>query len=145
MTNVPETAVQMTPETLAAHLAEAGAILTLSDARRILVGYLVWLGGNRLFCFAANGDDPKEDGHLLAFDRASVETPSQITFWTKKRIVARLTSITECGLPDEDDFQAGWRVWQQRRPMCERLIGASLNHHCRSLNGMLNGFGLLSR
>jgi hypothetical protein len=131
MTNAPETAVRITPEALAARMAEDGAILHLNDARtdRVLVGYLVWLGRDRVFCFAANGDDPKEDGYLLAFDHATVEEPSQITFWTKKRVVARLTTIADSGLPDADDFRAGWRVWQQRLPTCDRLLGASFTHH----------------
>jgi hypothetical protein len=119
------------PELVASYLMHDGAILSLGDdqAQRFLVGFLVWLGRNRVFWFAANGDDPKMDGHILTFDEARVEKPSEITFRAKDGVVARLTAIDSSGLADADDLRAAWQVWQQRRPACERLIGASLTHH----------------
>jgi hypothetical protein len=124
------------PEVIASEILRHGAIITLQNngAQRSLVGFLLWVGPNRLFWFAANGDDPKEDGHLLTFDAARVDKPSEITFLTKERVVARLTSIDDSGLPDAGDFRAAWHVWQQRRPRCERLIGASLTY-CLTSSG----------
>lgn len=117
------------PEVVASSLLRDGAIITLNGAQRALVGYLVWLRPGQLFWFAANGNDPTEDGHLLSFDTVKADKPSEILLMKKKRVVATLTSIEQAGLPDADDFRAAWRVWQQRRPACERLIGASLALH----------------
>ena len=128
MTNASDAAIRTTPEAVATQLAQEGAILTLKG-ETFLVGHLVWLRSDRIFCFAANGNEPKRDGHLLMFDVVRIENPAEITFWRKHRVVARLTSIADQELADADDLRAAWRVWQQRRPLCERLIGASLAHH----------------
>jgi hypothetical protein len=120
-------------EVVAAQLVQEGAILTLEESGTpFLVGHLVWLGRGRLFWFTANGDDPEKDGQLLLFETAKAEGLLEITFWTKKRLVARLTSLDSPAVreaTDVEDQRAAWRVWQQRRPACERLIGASLTHH----------------
>ena|SRR5688572_12042870 len=134
MSNTPVAGTQNTPETVATQLARDGAILNLNaKGQRFLVGYLVWLGPRRIFCFAANGNDPKEDGHLLAFDAAQIERPPAITFFRKGREVARLAAINDSGVDDAEDLRAAWGVWQQRRPACERLIGASLMYYVTNI------------
>jgi hypothetical protein len=117
----------MDPQGVAAQLAQEGAILSW-NGRTLLVGHLIWLRDDRIFCFAANGTDPKRDGHLLMFDVATGEQ-SEVSFWRRHRVVARLTSLAAGQTEELDDFRAAWRVWQQRRPLCERLIGASLSYH----------------
>jgi hypothetical protein len=134
MTNAPDTAVRTTPEAVATQLAQEGAILTW-QGDTFLVGHLIWLRSDRVFCFAANGNDAKRDGHIIMFDVARLEKPSEITFYRKTRVVARLAGINVCGRVDAYDFRAAWKVWQQRRPLCERLIGASLSHHLMNLVG----------
>jgi hypothetical protein len=119
------------PEEAASYLLNRGAIIKLGDdgAERQLLGCLFLIGGNRLFWFAANGDDPKADGHLLVFDSAQMEKDSQLLFIRRGTVVARVTTIENSGVSEVDDFRAAWRIWQQRRPACKRLIGASLTFH----------------
>ena len=118
-------------EELASQLLNRGAVMALGDdeSEKHLLGCLLPVGGNRLFWFAANGDDPRADGHLLHFDAARVEQGSQLCMLRKGAIIARVTSIEDSGVTEVEDFRAAWRVWQQRRPACERLIGASLTYH----------------
>jgi hypothetical protein len=132
MSDMPAAATLSTPETVATQLAGKGAILTL-NGQTFLVGHLVWMRMDRIFVFAANGNDLKRDGHLVMFDVAKMEKPFEVTFWRKSRPVARLRSLDASGRADAPDFLAAWRVWQQRRPLCQQLIGASLNYHAAAV------------
>ena len=124
---------ELNPEELAAELVDSGAVLSTSDdeSDKHLLGSLFILGCNELFWFAANGDDPRADGHLLIFDSWRIEHGCQLWFEADGRVVARVTSIEDSAVNDVEDFRAAWDVWQQRRPACERLIGASLTYHLR--------------
>lgn len=99
-------------------LVAAGAVITVRNSPCVdyLVGELWWPEGEqRLLLFAANGDR-REDAHSIRFDRAAHEE-SGVTFFRGDKLVASLVPIDDADVPDREDYQVGWQIWQHVAPM----------------------------
>lgn len=110
------------PETVTAELARAGAVMTIwhSPAQHYLVGDFAWLSPNRIFWFAANGNNA-DDGHVLEFDRVTRDFDG-LNFYADGNLVGLLAAIDRAHVDDSDDYRVAWQIWQVVAPARRALV-----------------------
>lgn len=116
-----------TASALAESIAAAGAVITLAGVppRHYLIGYLAWVGPQRLFWFTAHGDTT-EDGRVLEFHEASAPSPDRILFYRDGQLAATLSAIPTAPVDDPDDYLIAWQLWHGVSPRRQPLIRAAL-------------------
>lgn len=72
-----------------------------------LVGDFRWFSHDRVFYFAAYGDDSR-DAHVLRFDATQVIDNTKVCFWESGKIAAFLSLVDHAEVDDRDDYRIAW-------------------------------------